>query len=90
MPLLLVTYDLDEQGKQDYPGVEEELEKFPDCCHVLQSVWLLRTSLRPTAVHKRLLPYLDRKDRLFVTQIDEEGEWSARLKDPELSWLNGG
>lgn len=79
--VFLITYDLRKPG-QNYSELYDEIKKFNDFQHPLESTWFIRVgnSLEPNDVYKMLRPKIDDQDYLFVVDItDQERQgWLAR------------
>ncbi len=89
MTIMLVTYDLQQPGR-NYAPVHEYLKKFTYCKH-LESVWLLDTQLDAAAIRDALTLLVDANDKLFVVALTKYwaslnfgcGDW---LKDSARRW----
>jgi hypothetical protein len=68
MRLLQVNYDLMQPG-QDYPLLRQRLAVFGGFSP-LQSVWLLPRHAPADAICNDLRGYIDRTDKLIVTEVD--------------------
>jgi hypothetical protein len=89
MAIILVTYDLMKPGK-DYKSVHDYMKTF-NWCKGLESVWLLDTTISPSAIRDKLVSLIDENDKVFVVRITREwasqnyycGDW---LNKPERNW----
>lgn len=80
-----VSYDLSKPG-QNYAGLIETIKSFDDWAHVLQSTWLVRSSLPASTVRDRLSVNLDLNDKLLVIEV--RSSWASHgLSDRLNEWL---
>ena len=73
MAIYLVSYDLQEQ--KDYPGLQARLEQFPRWARPLRSQWLVESNETAYDIAGELKRYVDRADRLLVSEITAEVSW---------------
>ena len=71
MKVLLVSYDLNKQGK-DYDGLYKVLKSAPDWWHYLDSCWLLKTKLSAQQWFDKLKPHIDEDDYLLVIDVGKD------------------
>lgn len=83
MSVLLVTYDLDQPGR-NYAGLIAAIKK-RTWCHALDSVWFLDTDDSPGTVRDELSKELDTGDQLYVFRLRKH--WAAHKKDASTEWL---
>jgi len=80
MERYLVTYDLDLPGPQDYPRIIDELKRLK-AVEVLESVWVLRSSMTAKGLHTHLKNFINLKtDRLLVSELRVFASWRAKVK----------
>ena len=82
---LFITYDLRKPGR-DYSGLYTYLKSFPDWCHPVESVWLVKTEKSPKTVRDEAQKYLDDNDGLLVFRAAAPGAWTG-LSDKISKWL---
>lgn len=89
MGVYLVTYDLRQPGR-NYEPLYQELRSYTHC-HELESVWLIDTTQRASAIREGLRAKIDANDALFVAELREH--WASRnydcadwLKDESRRW----
>ena len=68
MGKVLITYDLCRPG-QDYQLLFKAISSLGEARNILRSVWVVKTSYTAQDVQKFLSKYIDRSDKLFVTQF---------------------
>ena len=85
MGKVLITYDLHRPG-QDYQLLFEAINSLGPARKILQSTWIVKTSMSATNVKNCLSGYIDLGDKLFVTQFVF---WSGiRLSQTDTQWLS--
>ena len=85
MGKVLITYDLCRPG-QDYQMLFEAIKSLGPARKILQSTWVVKTSMSATTVKNYLNGYIDLGDKLFVTQFVF---WSGvRLSLTDAQWLS--
>ena len=79
--IFLVTYDLKRPG-QNYSDLYDAIKSEGDWQHPLESMWTLKTdnSVLARTLYKRLRPYIDEKDNLFIVEITDQDRqgWLAK------------
>ncbi len=73
MAVYLVSYDT--QKENNYPGLEGRLERFSRWARPLSSQWLVESDDTAYDIAGELKTYIDRDDRLLVSQITAEVSW---------------
>ena len=81
----IIAYDLNKPRK-DYPGLEEQINKFAAQCWILESTWIVKTR-HTSAEIKKLLSAADRNDGVFIAKIDIDS-CAGRLNDDARKWIN--
>lgn len=86
--VFLITYDLNDEGK-DYNGLFSAIKSLGQTHKdtKLDSVWFLSTSLTINAINDYLTGYIDKTDRLFITQL-KTGEYSGWMHQTTWDWLS--
>lgn len=67
----IISYDLKNPG-QKYKDVFEVIKQFGACIKILDSVWLVRTSLTPNEMVDKIHNAADNNDHIFVTEISKK------------------
>jgi len=81
MKILLVSYDLNKQGK-DYEGLYKVLKSANSWWHYLDSCWLLKTNLSADQWFHKLKPHIDDDDSLIITEVGKDRQgWL-----PQKAW----
>jgi hypothetical protein len=90
--LFMVSYDLMKPG-QDYAKLDDKIIKLGGK-RVLESQWVIENLVTPpitaTDLWRGLLPYVDGNDRIFVTELTKDMQWSAQhllIPDEEMRRL---
>lgn len=86
--LYLINYDLVGPGK-DYESMHRVIDKAGGV-RVLLSQWLLPSNQNATDVWKALRPITDFNDRLLVTEITANTQWTAErllISDAKMQQL---
>ena len=69
--LVLVSYDLNKEGK-DYESVEKTLLKFdPTPIRALESVWILESEYSVEFIREELEKVMDKNDKLLVAILTD-------------------
>ncbi len=84
--VVIVTYDLNKQGK-NYADLSSTLEGLcTDFIRPLKSFWLLDTEVSVNDISSAALSVMDADDRLFVTRlVSDNAGW---LTQTEWNWIN--
>lgn len=84
MNIYVITYDLRTPG-QDYQRLYQEIKK-SDCCHAMDSVWLIFTAEDADQINQRLRRKIDQNDFLFVCRLSaDRNGWMRR---DVWNWIN--
>lgn len=76
--IVLITYDLT-QPNRNYEALYTAIKQCGTVWwHYMESVWLIRTELKPTDCFDRLHPNMDDNDYLFIVDISNR---------PRQGWL---
>ncbi|GIP78855.1 hypothetical protein ACQ7C6_12320 [Lactiplantibacillus plantarum] len=83
----MISYDLDSPG-QKYEDLKNCIEKdiSGPWCHYEESLYLLRSSLTPYEMIKKLKPFLDSNDSVIITEITKN--WSGWVTKKQRAWIN--
>ncbi|MEZ2774943.1 hypothetical protein ACBP83_14150 [Acinetobacter pseudolwoffii] len=85
MTVYSISYDLMKSG-QKYDDLIKEIKSFADCCHVMDSYWLISTVLSAEQVRERLRKHTDDNDLIFVIQVSKNH--SGWLRQETWNWIN--
>jgi len=86
MNTILVSYDLSAPGR-DYPKLQEHLESYGDCVHLLESVWLVKTNSTALQVCQAAEKCIDQNDKIFVIDVTNKFAAWNNLDDRVSEWL---
>jgi hypothetical protein len=82
----MVTYDLRRGDATEYQALFEAIKAIGPWCHLLESVWLVQTSLGSSQVLERLKGCLASKDSLCVLEIGND--WATiAVSNDRVDWL---
>lgn len=79
MPSFIVSYDL--ISNKDYSKLYEAIRNYGSYAHVLESVWIIKSSSSSSNIRDNLKSYLDSDDKLFVAKLTGESAWKNLPKD---------
>lgn len=85
MNTYIINYDLIAPGK-NYDRLFEAIKSYGTWAHVLESCWLIKSSLSATEVRNHLVKYIDNNDKLLVAKSGNQGAWRG-LKENQSDWL---
>ena len=77
----VISYDLLQDGRQDYDLIESLLADKLGAKRLLQSVWGLRASLTKQQIFNKLIRVLSKGDRLLIVTVIEHGWIGRRLEN---------
>lgn len=88
MAKILISYDLNQPGR-DYPRITERIKQIGAAwCHPLESVWIVMVDAQVTAVRDDLLRHVDQSSKLLVVDITSDPmAWSGMATDASR-WLS--
>lgn len=86
MTTLMVNYDLN-RPRQDYAGLISYLKSLGSWWHHLDSTWLIKTDITPTAVRSGCQPHLDENDEILVIDVSGDSAAWAGFSDRGSRWL---
>ena len=69
MAAFMITYDLNNKGKNYegvYKGIKESALAY---CHYWDSTWLIKSNLSVQAITDKITPHLDKDDRLIAIEV---------------------
>ena len=85
MSAVLISYDLNNPG-QKYEKVIEAIKSLGDWIHILQSTWIVSTSLTSDAVRDKVKAQADDNDLILVVSITGDS-YSGWLPQKSWDWL---
>lgn len=71
----LISYDLNAPGK-NYDRLYDAIKSLGGWWHHLDSTWIVTHPGPATAIRDKLMPYLDRNDKLLVAHCSGEAAWT--------------
>lgn len=69
MALYSISYDLNNPG-QKYENIYSVIRSFGGYNHIMESTWLVSTSLSASQVLDRFTSYLDNNDKMFISKVN--------------------
>lgn len=83
----MISYDLD-SSEQKYTDLKECIETQISIkwYHYQESLYIVRSSLTPYEIMKKLEPFIDPNDSIIVTEI--ANNWSGFITVKEDEWIN--
>lgn len=84
MSSFVVSYDL--ISNRDYSKLYEAIKNYGYYAHVLESVWIIKSSSSSINIRDNLKSYMDSDDKLFVAKLTGESAWKNLSKDVS-DWL---
>mgnify|MGYP003607598832 CR=1 FL=1 len=86
MTAYIIGYDLKKQH-QNYTDLIDAIKKIsPTHWHILDSTWIVSTSLNASQIRDRLSPFVDSNDKLLVAKLSGEAAWKG-FDDAGSKWL---
>lgn len=79
MSSFLISYDL--ISDKDYSKLYESIRNYGSFAHVLESVWIIKSSASSSEIRDNLKSYLDSDDKLFVARLTGESAWKNLSKE---------
>lgn len=79
MSSFLISYDL--VSDKDYSKLYEAIRNYGSFAHVLESVWIIKSSASSSEIRDNLKSYLDSDDKLFVARLTGESAWKNLSKE---------
>lgn len=87
MNTIQINYDLVAPGR-DYQPLYDYIKSFRGWCHLLESLWLVRTSKTAGEVRDELMRLVDSNDK--VATFDVTGDsWATNFSNSQTTWLKG-
>lgn len=85
MSSFIISYDL--ISSKDYSKLYETLRNYDYYAHVLESVWIIKSSDNSTTIRDNLKDYIDSDDKLFVAKLTGESAWWNLSKEVS-DWIH--
>ena len=90
MKTYIVTYRTDDapgEGHRDLGPVFSAIQSLGVFAHVMESVWMVCTTLTAQQLHTRLAPRFSGDDRLLIVECGDAAEWRGIPLDTSV-WLD--
>ena len=84
MSSFIISYDL--ISDKDYASLYEAIRNYGSYAHILESVWIIKSSSSSTNIRDNLKNYLDSDDKLFVAKLNGESAW-RNLSTEVSNWI---
>ncbi|CAN7509448.1 hypothetical protein [Pararhizobium sp. LjRoot238] len=84
MGLFAIAYDLKKQG-QNYTCITDKLKALK-AFHSQGSVWILKSTSKPSALRDHLKGCLDENDELLVAEVSDWATWNMQH---DATYMNG-
>lgn len=85
MSSFLISYDL--ISDKDYSKLYEAIRNYGSFAHVLESVWIIKSSNSSKYIRDNLRSYIDNNDKLFVAKLNGESAW-LNLSKEVSDWIH--
>ena len=85
MSSFLISYDL--ISDKDYSKLYEAIRNYGSFAHVLESVWIIKSSNSSKDIRDNLRSYIDNNDKLFVAKLSGESAW-LNLSKEVSDWIH--
>lgn len=79
MSSFIVSYDL--ISDKDFSKLYEAIRNYGSYAHVLESVWIIKSSSSSSNIRDNLMSYMDSDDKLFVAKLTGESAWKNLSKE---------
>ena len=89
MALYLISYDINEKNRDEYPELWTELKRI-QAVKILYSEWITIDEVKQAAhIYERLSPLIKETDRLLVQELLKDSSWDRLLisDDDFRKWL---
>lgn len=84
MSSFIISYDL--IADKDYSKLYEAIENYGSFAHILESVWIVKSSSSSSEIRDNLKHYIDSDDKLFVAKLTSEAAW-RNLSKEDSDWI---
>ena len=84
MSSFIISYDL--ISDKDYSSLYEAIRNYGSYAHILESVWIIKSSTSSTNIRDNLKSYIDSDDKIFVAKLSGESAW-RNLSTEVSNWI---
>ena len=84
MSSFIVSYDL--IANKDYTELYEAIRNYGSFAHILESVWIIKSTDSAVNIRDNLRTYIDSDDKLFVAKLNGESAW-INLSTEVSNWI---
>lgn len=74
----IISYDLIAPNK-DYSSLTSAIKDYGTYAHIVESVWIVKSSSSSSEIRDNLKSYMDSDDKLFVAKLACEAAWTNVL-----------
>lgn len=85
MAVYSISYDLNNPG-QKYENVYSVIRSFSGYEHIMESTWLVFTSLSASQISDKFASYIDSNDKMLISKINAN-EYQGRLTKDTWKWI---
>ncbi len=85
MSTFIITYDL--ISDKDYSKLYEAIKNYGYYAHLLESIWIIKSSTSSTDIRDNLKNYIDDDDKIFVAKLTRECAWKNLSKEVS-DWIH--
>lgn len=85
MSSFIISYDL--ISDKDYSKLYEAIRNYGSFAHILESVWIIKSSSSSSSIRDNLASYIDSDDKLFVAKLTGESAWRNLSKEVS-DWIH--
>lgn len=85
MNSFLISYDL--ISNKDYSSLYTAIKNYGYYAHILESVWIIKSSYSSSDIRNNLKIHIDSDDKLFVAKLTGESAWSNLSKEVS-DWIH--
>lgn len=86
MSSFIISYDL--ISNKDYDSLYDAIKAYGVYAHILESVWIIKSSDSSVTIRDNLASYMDSDDKLFVAKLSGQSAW-RNLSSEISNWLKG-
>ncbi len=85
MVIYSISYDLNNSGHK-YENIYSVVRSFGGYNHIMESTWLVSTSLSASQVVGKFTSYLDNNDKVFISKVNTD-EYQGWLDEDTWKWI---
>jgi hypothetical protein len=82
-----INYDLRAPGR-NYQPLYDYIKSFSGWCHLLESLWLVKTNKTAVQVRDELNRLVDANDKVATFNVTGVA-WATNFSNPQVDWLYG-